>query len=88
MKISSKYKLRQMAGENVIIMQGKYGGDMTRIISLNESSLYLWNKMQGVEFSTFDVAEALREQYGIDEKTAVCDAQNWCRRLKDCGLID
>ena len=41
-----------MAGEHVVIMQGRYGADMTRIISLNESALYLWNELQGKEFDT------------------------------------
>ena len=43
MKIKQQYKVREMAGEHVVIMQGKFGADMTRIISLNESALYLWN---------------------------------------------
>ena len=39
MKISSKFKVRSIAGENVIIKQGKFGADMTKIISLNGTSL-------------------------------------------------
>lgn len=88
MKISGKYKLRQMAGENVVIKHGEYGGDMTKIISLNSTSLFLWNRFYGKEFSTFDIADALKHEYGISETTAVNDAQNWCRSLKECGLID
>lgn len=43
MKIREEYKVREMAGEHVVIMQGRLGVDMTKIISLNESALYLWN---------------------------------------------
>ena len=43
MKIREEYKVREMAGEHVVIMQGRQGVDMTKIISLNESALYLWN---------------------------------------------
>lgn len=88
MKISEKYKLRQMAGENVVIKHGEYGGDMTKIISLNSTSLFLWNRFYGKEFSTFDIADALKREYDINETTAVNDALNWCRSLKECGLID
>ena len=42
MKIKEQFKVREMAGEHVVIMQGKLGSDLTRIISLNESALYLW----------------------------------------------
>ena len=41
MKISSKFKVRSIVGENVIIKQGKFGADMTKIISLNETSLFI-----------------------------------------------
>ena len=47
MRISDKYKVREMAGQHVVIIQGRNGEDMTKIISLNESSLYLWNIMSG-----------------------------------------
>ena len=50
MKFKEGYKVRSMAGENVVIMQGTAGSDMTRIISLNDSSLLLWNELQDKEF--------------------------------------
>ena len=37
MKIKSEYKLREVAGETIIVNQGTIGVDMTRIISLNSS---------------------------------------------------
>lgn len=54
MKIREEYKVREMAGEHVVIMQGRQGVDMTRIISLNESALYLWNALVGKEFTVDD----------------------------------
>lgn len=77
-----------MAGQNVIIMQGKYGGDMTKIISLNETSLFLWNKFHDIDFTADTVAEALLEEYEIDRETAETDAQAWCDKLVECGLIE
>ena len=43
MKIKQEYKVREIAGENVVIMQGGKGADLTKIITLNESALLLWN---------------------------------------------
>ena len=88
MKIKSQYKVREMAGENVVIMQGKGTSDLTRIISLNESALYLWGEVEGKEFDTKKVAELLAEQYGIDMDIAERDAQRWINRLEECGLIE
>jgi len=45
MKIKEQYKVREMAGEHVVIMQGQAGGEMTRIVSLNSTSLYLWQSL-------------------------------------------
>ncbi len=87
MKFKDGYKVRSMAGENVVIMQGTAGSDMTRIISLNDSSLLLWNELQGKEFEVADVANILVENYEIDLATAERDAKAWVEKLQECGLI-
>lgn len=88
MKFRDGYKVRSMAGENVVIMQGVAGSDMTRIISLNDSSLLLWNELQGKEFEVSDVAAILVENYGIDLATAERDAKAWVEKLQECNLIE
>ena len=87
MKFKDGYKVRSMAGENVVIMQGTAGSDMTRIISLNDSSLLLWNELQNKEFEVADVANILVENYGIDTATAEHDAKAWVEKLQECNLI-
>ena len=88
MKFKKEYKVRSIAGENVVIMQGSAGSDMTRIISLNDSSLLLWNELQGKEFEVADIAAILVENYGIDTATAESDAKAWVEKLQECNLID
>lgn len=88
MKIKEQYKVREMAGEHVIIMQGKHGSDLTKIISLNQSALYLWNELQGNEFDTEIVADMLVERYGIDKGVATTDAERWIERLRECNIAE
>lgn len=88
MRIKHEYKVREMAGEHVVIMQGRYGADMTRIISLNESALYLWEAIYDREFDVTMVASLLAEHYGIDDDIAERDAARWIAKLEDCGLIE
>ena len=38
MKINPIYKVRKVAGENIILLQGKTNGDMTRVVAFNESA--------------------------------------------------
>ena len=65
MKIREEFKVREMAGEHVIVLPGRGGAaDMTRIVSLNPSSMYLWEKLRGREFTAADAALLLTEYLG------------------------
>ena len=88
MKIKDKYKVREMAGEHVVIMQGHHSKDLTKIISLNESALSLWRAIEGSDFSVERIAELLAEHYGIDDEVAHRDAARWVDKLEECGLIE
>lgn len=88
MRIKEQYKVREMAGEHVVIMQGRLGSDLTRIISLNDSALYLWQSVEGKEFDLNRVAELLAEHYGIDDQIAERDAARWIDKLAECGLLE
>lgn len=87
MKFKEGYKIREIAGEHVVIMQGRFGVDMTRVIALNETSLLLWEKLQGKEFEVETVRDLLLENYEIDEQTATADAQAWVTQLVECKLV-
>lgn len=87
MRINHEYKVREIAGENVVILQGRYGADMTRIITLNESALLLWNTLSGREFTVEDAAHVLQQEYTIDVATALRDAQLWIDKLSECKLL-
>ena len=87
MRFKKEYKVRSIAGENVVIMQGRYGSDVTRVISLNDTSLFLWNELQGVDFDLARVVELLLENYNVDEATASKDAETWIEKLKECNLV-
>ncbi len=87
MRLNNKYSVKDIAGEKVIILQGTYGADMTKVISLNATAEFLWNSMTDKEFSVKDIEETLMQQYGIDETTATADAEKWCNQLKTLQLI-
>ena len=80
MRIKEEYKVREMAGEHIVVMQGRYG--------VNETSLWLWNRLQGREFGTDDVRDLLLGEYDVDAETAERDAQAWVARLKTCNLVE
>ena len=88
MKIKGTYKVREVAGENLIVGQGKTQADMTKVISLNSSALLLWEEFQGSDFSLEDVAHTLMNHYNIPKEQALVDAQKWVDSLAGCGIIE
>ena len=88
MRIKQEYKVREIAGESVVIMQGRQGADLTQIITLNDSALMLWNALQGKDFEASDAAEVLMQNYEVEAEVALRDATAWVERLSECGLIE
>ena len=88
MRIKREYKVREIAGENVVIMQGRQGADMTQIITLNDSALVLWNALQGQEFTSEDAARVLVQNFEVESAVALRDAESWVARMAECGLIE
>jgi hypothetical protein len=89
MKIKQGYKVRDIAGEKVVILQGKAGADMTRLVSLNSSAEWLYNQL--CEVDSFEVADAcnlLLTHYKIDSETATRDARAWAEKLLAVGIIE
>lgn len=88
MKIGEKYKVREMAGEHIVVLPGRYGADMTRVLALNASSLYLWQRLVGREFAADDIVRLLIDRYEVEESHALRDAEAWIARLAECGILE
>ena len=87
MKILPKYKVRCVADENVVMVQGANPGDMTTVIALNETSLYLWNSLSNRDFEKSDAVNLLTERYDVGETQALADVEAWIAILKEHGII-
>ena len=87
MKINTNYKLREVAGETIVVNQGTAGADMTRIISLNASAKLLYERLQGCEFGVEDAAKVLEDTYGIGHAQSMKDAAVWVEALQKCKVI-
>ena len=88
MKIKSMYKVRQVAGENLIVGQGRLNADMTKVISLNDTSVLLWKELTGKDFTCEDAADVLVATYGIEKERALTDAAKWIEKLKGCDILE
>ena len=75
MRQKKGFNLRNVSGENVIIAEGIENIDFSKIIAMNESSAYLWEKVKGRDFTAEDLCQLLLDEYEVDEKTALADAK-------------
>ena len=88
MKIKSMYKVRQVAGENLVVGQGRLNADMTKVISLNDTAALLWKELAGKDFTCEDAANVLVSTYEIEKEQAIADATKWIEKMQDCGIIE
>lgn len=88
MRIKPEYKLRDIAGEKVIILQGPGAADLTRLVSLNPTAERLYRQLEGADFNIGDAADLLVGYYDIDRETAARDAAAWAGSLAGFGIIE
>ncbi len=88
MKIKKDLKIRNIAGENVLIMQGHVGVDMTKVVSFNDTAQWLWDELRDKEFTLDDVIQLLTEHFNIDEDIAKTDAGKWIDQLSACNALE
>lgn len=88
MKRKKGFTLHVICGENIIVAEGYENVDFSRIIKMNESAVYLWNKVEDCDFTAEDLASLLREEYEVDEQTALADAQTLIEKWLKAGIIE
>ena len=88
MKIKQGFELMDVCGEAVVVAHGKENIDFSKVISLNESAAYLWQKVQGHDFDAAELAHLLTEEYEVDETTALRDAEKMMQDWQEAGLTE
>lgn len=87
MRINRQYTLHEVADEHIIMLKSKKGNEMTRVASLNKTSVWLWNELIDKDFSEEDIVGMLLSEFNIDEATAQRDAKQWIKTLCENDLI-
>lgn len=90
MKAKKGFNLRSVCGQYIIVAQGKENIDFSNIISMNESSAYLWRQIQDgkSDFTAADLANMLTEEYEVDQNTALADAKTVISQWQEAGIIE
>jgi len=88
MKIIPGYKLREIAGEKMIVMPASVNLDLTRVVTLNSSAELLWITFQEREFTKSEAVDLLITNYSISKSQADNDVEVWISSMLKAGLIE
>ena len=86
MRLHKDLVLREVGGEYMIVNPFSDTVDMTQVYSLNETAAWLWQQMEGKEFTVADMVAVLREEYEVDEETATADLTGLTQQWISAGL--
>ena len=86
LKIKGELVLREVAGEYILIPLGETALQLTGMISLSESGVLLWKKLQ-TGCALDELSAALMEEYDVDPETAEADVNAFVEHLKELKLL-
>lgn len=86
MKLKDGFKIREVAGEYMLLPVGSV--DMNCVFSMSESAAWLWRSLAGRVFEEEDAVSLILEEYEVDSVTALSDVREIIGLWRENGLID
>ena len=87
MKIKDGFILRNVAGNNVVVPIGQATIDFNGMISLNDTGAFIFEQMLN-EITRDELVQDLVTEYGIDEKLAQKDVDDFIEKIKGEDLFE
>ena len=88
MKIKEGFTLRTLCGEHIVVGEGLDQINYNKIITLNGSAAYLWEQVQGKEFTLEDLVTLLTDQYDVSTERALADIKRMVTTWQEQGLLE
>lgn len=79
--------MRSVCGERFLIAEGEDNIDFSELIALNDTAVFLWDKMGDTDFSADSLVAALLSEYEVSEADARTDVDAFIKQLEDKGII-
>lgn len=87
MRIKPEFMLHQVGNEYIVMHDGSTHVDFSRIINLNGSAAYLWQRFRDEDFDADVLAQALTERYEVTREQALRDAEAFIESLRSCHIL-
>lgn len=87
MKIKPEFMLHQIGEEYIVMHDGSTNVDFSRIINLNCTAAYLWQRFRDIDLDADALTAALTERYDVTSEQAHRDAEAFIESLQRCGIL-
>ncbi|MFD2905941.1 PqqD family protein [Sphingobacterium anhuiense] len=88
MKLRTDLVLRTIGSDHMIVDPSQDMVDLSTVYTLNDSAAWLWEQLQGIEFSSATVVDLLCEHYDVTETQAQADAEILIQDFEKQGLLE
>ncbi len=88
MRIKEGFTLRSIVGQYVVIGEGIEQVDFNKMITMNDSAAYLWQGVEGKDFTVEDLTNLLTDKYDVVEEKAASDAAKIASKWIEAGLVE
>lgn len=87
MKTVEGFRLREICGEFIIVPESTELVNFNKMIHLNATAAYLWEKVSALDgFTVETLADLLTEKYEVDAATALKDAAAIADKWVEIGI--
>ena len=88
MRLKEGFTLRTICGEHVVIGEGLEQVNFNKMLSLNATAAYLWEQVQGKDFTVEDLVTLLTDKYEVSADQARQDALKLVQVWQEQGVAE
>ena len=88
MKIKEGFRMRPLGDGFIVTGEGIAQVNFNKMISMNATAAFLWESLEGKDFTAEDVKRLLLDKNGIHDATAERDSAAIVLKWKEAGLVE
>ena len=89
MKTKKGFRLMDVCGEAVLVSEGMETIDFDKLVNMNETSAFLWEKASQMDsFGAGDLCKLLTDEYEVGAKEALADTEALIGQWVELGIVE
>lgn len=86
MKLKQNYALREVAGDLLLVPQGKAGVNFNQMLTLNEVGAEIWKLLPQVD-SEEEIVNRLLQEYEVAPEVLRADVREFLDTVRQLGIL-